>query len=138
MIHNSWVIAGGNRHDLRAVADTLEPFDAAMADIYAARTGLTDKAVGKLMDAETWINGEDAVAQGSPTPSLTLTSRRRKIRNRAPVRCARPKGDSNERPFPVSVSPDAREIRRVERDADPADVRDAVEPRNDVTEAPRN
>jgi ATP-dependent Clp protease protease subunit len=64
MIHNSWVVAGGNRHQLREIADTLEPFDRAMADTYAARTGLTDKSVGKLMDAETWINGEDAVADG--------------------------------------------------------------------------
>lgn len=64
MIHNSWVVAAGNRHDLRGIADTLEPFDRAMADIYASRTGLKDNAIGKLMDAETWINGEDAVADG--------------------------------------------------------------------------
>jgi ATP-dependent Clp protease protease subunit len=64
MIHNAWVLAIGNRHDLREVADTLEPFDRAIADIYAARTGEEQKAMAKLMDAETWIGGSDAVDRG--------------------------------------------------------------------------
>lgn len=64
MIHNCWVVAMGNRHDLREYADTMEPFDAAMADIYSARSGETIEAIEKLMDAETWINGTAAVKQG--------------------------------------------------------------------------
>jgi len=64
MIHNTWVIAMGNRNDLREVADFLEPFDSAMADIYAARAELDIKAVQKMMDAETWIGGAAAVDQG--------------------------------------------------------------------------
>lgn len=64
MIHNTWVMAVGNRNDLREYADTLEPFDRAMADIYAARTGQDAKAMAKLMDAETWIGGSDAIEQG--------------------------------------------------------------------------
>jgi ATP-dependent Clp protease protease subunit len=40
MVHNTWVMAMGNRHDLRDIADMLEPFDLVMADIYAARTGM--------------------------------------------------------------------------------------------------
>jgi ATP-dependent Clp protease protease subunit len=63
MIHNAWVIAIGNRHDLRSVAEQLEPFDAAMADVYAARTGEDQKAMGKLMDRESWIGGSAAVDQ---------------------------------------------------------------------------
>lgn len=64
MIHNCWVAAVGNRHDLRTVAEQLEPFDAAMADVYAARTGDDPKALAKLMDRETWIGGSAAVDQG--------------------------------------------------------------------------
>lgn len=64
MIHNAWVIAVGNRNDLREYADTLEPFDRAMADIYAARTGQDQKAMAKLMDSETWIGGSDAIDEG--------------------------------------------------------------------------
>lgn len=64
MIHNAWVVVMGNRNDLREVADWLEPFDAAMADIYAARTGEDVKAMAKLMDAEAWIGGTQAVEDG--------------------------------------------------------------------------
>ena len=64
MVHNSWVVAAGNRNDLREIADWLEPFDAAMADIYVARTGAEAKAIAKLMDAESWIGGSAAIEQG--------------------------------------------------------------------------
>jgi ATP-dependent protease ClpP protease subunit len=64
MIHDTWVLVIGNRNDLRDVADQLEPFDAAMADIYSARSGVDVRAVQKMMDAETWINGSAAVDQG--------------------------------------------------------------------------
>jgi ATP-dependent protease ClpP protease subunit len=64
MIHNAWVLAVGNRNDLREIADTLEPFDRAMADIYAARTGEDTTVMQKLMDAESWIGGSDAIEQG--------------------------------------------------------------------------
>lgn len=64
MVHNCWVLAIGNRHDLAEVAEWLAPFDAAMADVYQARTKLDAKAVAKLMDDETWINGADAIAKG--------------------------------------------------------------------------
>lgn len=64
MIHNAWVMAIGNRNDLIEVADTLKPFDDAMASIYAARTGRDMKAMAKLMDAETWIGGQSAIDDG--------------------------------------------------------------------------
>ncbi|SAJ27577.1 ATP-dependent protease [Enterobacter cloacae] len=64
MIHNCWVYAMGNRHDFAELAQSLEPFDNAMADIYAARSGLDMAAVQKLMDAESYIGGSDAVAKG--------------------------------------------------------------------------
>lgn len=64
MIHNGWTIAAGNRHQFREVADMMEPFDAAMGDIYAARTGGDLKTMQKLMDAESWIGGSAAVEQG--------------------------------------------------------------------------
>ena len=64
MVHNSWVMAVGNRHDLSDLAATLKPFDDAMAGIYAARTGKDAKAMAKLMDSETWIGGETAIEDG--------------------------------------------------------------------------
>lgn len=67
MIHNAWAVAVGNRHDMQAASDQLAPFDEAMASVYAARTGMTPKAAAKLMDAETWINSTQAVADGFAT-----------------------------------------------------------------------
>ena len=64
MVHNGWVVAMGNRHDLRDIAEWLEPFDSAMADIYAARTGSDAKAMAKLMDGETWLGGSAAIEKG--------------------------------------------------------------------------
>lgn len=64
MIHNTWVVAIGDRHGLRAAADWLEPFDQTAVNIYAARTGLDEKALAKMLDKETWIGGKEAVDQG--------------------------------------------------------------------------
>lgn len=64
MVHNSLCVAVGNRLDLREIADFMEPIDAGMASIYAEATGMDAKACQKLMDAETWINGTNAIDQG--------------------------------------------------------------------------
>jgi len=64
MIHNIWVYTAGNRNELRALADMLEPFDAALADVYAARSGIDKAEIAALLDKETWLSGEQAVADG--------------------------------------------------------------------------
>ena len=70
MIHNSWVYAAGNRHDFTDLATSLKPFDEAMASIYANQTGMDKKQIMQLMDAETWINGDDAIIQGFATQAF--------------------------------------------------------------------
>lgn len=64
MIHNCWVYAMGNRHDLAQIAADMEPFDKAMGDIYSARSGLSLGDVSAMMDGETYIGGSDAVEKG--------------------------------------------------------------------------
>jgi ATP-dependent Clp protease, protease subunit len=64
MVHNAWVVAMGNRHDMRSAADTLEPFDDAMATVYSDRSCASKVAAAKWMDDETWFNGEQAVENG--------------------------------------------------------------------------
>ena len=64
MIHNCWVAAIGDRNDMAETAAFLEPFDGAMADVYAARSGQDRAAVVKMLDAETWLSGTQAVAKG--------------------------------------------------------------------------
>jgi len=64
MVHNAWVVAIGNRHDLAEAAKTMEPFDDAMATVYADRAGVKKPKAAEWMDNETWFNGEQAVAEG--------------------------------------------------------------------------
>lgn len=64
MVHCAWGMVIGNRHDMREAADLFDGFDAALVDIYQARTGLDRKAIEKLMDAETFMGPSEAVEKG--------------------------------------------------------------------------
>lgn len=64
MVHNCWVVAVGNRHDMQETAEWLQPFDQAMVDVYAARTGASAKDIAKWMDAETFMSGTLAISRG--------------------------------------------------------------------------
>jgi ATP-dependent Clp protease protease subunit len=64
MIHNCWVLAIGNRHDMADTAAWLEPFDTAMRDVYVQRTGQKADDVAKWMDSETFMSGSQAIERG--------------------------------------------------------------------------
>lgn len=53
MIHNAWGLVIGNRHDFADAASVFQTFDEAMASIYAARTGLADSVILKMLDGPT-------------------------------------------------------------------------------------
>ena len=64
MIHNAWAMAIGNRHDMIKASEQLAPFDAAMASVYAARSGLSAAEAAAMMDKESWLGATQAVEQG--------------------------------------------------------------------------
>lgn len=64
MVHNAWGVVVGNRHDMREAATLFDGFDAAIADIYEARTGMKRAEIEKLMDAETFMGPSEAVKNG--------------------------------------------------------------------------
>ena len=64
MIHNAWALAAGNKEKMRALADELERLDGQLADIYAGRTGKDAKTISAWMDAERWMSGAEALADG--------------------------------------------------------------------------
>lgn len=64
MVHNAWGVVVGDRNALRDAADTLEPFDRAMRDVYAARSGQAAEEVAAMMDRTTFIAGGEAVEKG--------------------------------------------------------------------------
>ena len=49
------------------LADTLDQVSASAADLYVSRTGMAKEKVMALMSAETWMNPEEAVANGFAT-----------------------------------------------------------------------
>jgi ATP-dependent Clp protease protease subunit len=71
MIHNCWTYLAGNRHYLRDVADDMQEFDAAMADLYAETSGQSAEDMAELMDDETYIRGKRAVELGLATGLLS-------------------------------------------------------------------
>ncbi|SHM37238.1 head maturation protease, ClpP-related [Bradyrhizobium lablabi] len=64
MIHDSWGLTVGNRHDHAETEDLLAQIDQALAATYAARTGLSVADCASMMDDETWLAGADAKAKG--------------------------------------------------------------------------
>jgi ATP-dependent Clp protease protease subunit len=64
MVHRASGLSVGNAEDMRNLADILEGIDRQLVDIYASRTGIDPAPITELMTAETWLNAQDAVAQG--------------------------------------------------------------------------
>lgn len=75
MIHNPWDCACGDAAELRAAADKLDLLRDQLVSIYAKQTGLTPEELIPLLDAETWLTAQDALAQKfitSIAPSISV------------------------------------------------------------------
>lgn len=64
MIHQCWVCACGNADDMLATAAWLQPFDFAMAEVYAWRSGQSADDCAAWMKAETYMSGALAIERG--------------------------------------------------------------------------
>lgn len=67
MIHNPWSRVTGDEHTLRKAADMLKIHGDAIANVYVDRTKRPKAELLAMMDAETWMTGETAVAMGFAT-----------------------------------------------------------------------
>jgi len=67
MIHEAQALAVGNADAMAKMADTLKTVTGSIADIYVNRTTLSKDDVLKMMNEETWMDAEDAVAKGFAT-----------------------------------------------------------------------
>lgn len=81
MIHNTQGVVVGDRNDMREIADALTIFDEAMADVYAARTGLDAKQISRMMDKETFISAQDAIDKGFADDHLPAEAVSEKVKN---------------------------------------------------------
>lgn len=64
MIHNPNGVAIGNSSDMRQLADLLDKLKASLVAAYRDKTKKKDEDISMMMDAETWLTGEEAVAMG--------------------------------------------------------------------------
>lgn len=64
MVHNSSAIAFGNAEEMSQTIEMLRKVDSSMVALYAARTGQSEEKIKELLEAETWMTGEEAVELG--------------------------------------------------------------------------
>lgn len=64
MIHNPLNFAYGNADELRDMADVLDKIGESIIAIYVKRTGQTNEEIKALLDAETWLNADEALEKG--------------------------------------------------------------------------
>jgi ATP-dependent Clp protease protease subunit len=64
MVHNASGMAWGDKQALRDTADLLQKVELSIIKDYSAKTGMPDEEVVALMDAETWMTADEALANG--------------------------------------------------------------------------
>jgi ATP-dependent Clp protease protease subunit len=64
MIHNASGMAWGDKTDLRETANLLEKVEGSIINDYTTKTGKDAAEVIAMMDAETWMSADEAVAHG--------------------------------------------------------------------------
>jgi ATP-dependent Clp protease protease subunit len=64
MIHRASTWAWGNTDDLAKAIELLQSIDKNLVDIYAKRCKKPKKKVKEMLDAETWMDGTEAVEMG--------------------------------------------------------------------------
>lgn len=73
MIHNPYMGAMGDAHEMRKAAEILDGIKSALVLTYAKRTGRTDDEIVAWMDAETWWTGAQAVDVGFADATTAAT-----------------------------------------------------------------
>ena len=64
MVHLPYTCVEGNYEQIRKEADTLELFTKSLVSVYRSKFNLTDEEIIALLQAETWILGDDAETYG--------------------------------------------------------------------------
>lgn len=70
MIHNASLYAQGNKKELEEYIDYLSGVDDQATAIYCEKSGQKSDDIKKMLDSETWFNGDEAVEIGLATETL--------------------------------------------------------------------
>ncbi len=64
MVHLPWTFTGGNRMELDNTVSRLMDVEEQMVSIYAKKTGLDRNEIKALLEAETWMDADQAIEKG--------------------------------------------------------------------------
>ncbi|MFR6588593.1 MAG: head maturation protease, ClpP-related [Ruminococcus sp.] len=64
MIHNPSTMAAGEKKDMEQAIAVLEEVKESILNAYVTKTGLSRNRLAKMMDAETWLNANEAMRLG--------------------------------------------------------------------------
>jgi ATP-dependent protease ClpP protease subunit len=67
MIHNPWAYAQGSADDMRKEADILDGITTALVKLYKGASSKSEDELREMMDDETWMDGDAALAAGFAT-----------------------------------------------------------------------
>lgn len=70
MVHNPWTIGMGNAADMRKLADDLDTVRNTILATYKWHSTLGDDELVALMDATTWMDADEAIANGFATEKV--------------------------------------------------------------------
>ena len=64
MIHDAWGVVVGNANDMREGADWFSKIDDMLREVYVRRSGKSDDEIKAMMDAESWLWGNEIIEAG--------------------------------------------------------------------------
>jgi len=64
MTHKPWTVMAGNATELRRAADMADKFQDSIVATYKWKSQLSEEELNGLMDAETWMDADEAIANG--------------------------------------------------------------------------
>jgi ATP-dependent protease ClpP protease subunit len=70
MVHNPWTIEIGNAEQMRKTADALDKVRGQIVATYRWVSPLSEAEIVALMDAETWMDADEAIANGFATDKV--------------------------------------------------------------------
>jgi ATP-dependent Clp protease, protease subunit len=64
MVHNPWTLAIGDHNELAKASEDLEKMTSVMISTYASKTGKDEEEIRQVLDGETWMTADEALAFG--------------------------------------------------------------------------
>lgn len=116
MVHNPWTGAIGDAATLEKEVELLRKIETQMVGIYMARTGLGEDAIREMLDNETWLNADEALAAGfvdrleeEYQPAATWTREQARL---AVAACSRGHRPAEDPAFVAAMWPKRAQARR--------------------------